>query len=125
MKTAQDPRHLRRIKTFKSLFARSFTDQGHFNDLSNKVEEKQEELDKIIKKSATEWPLEQINKTDIAILRLAVYELLYEPDTPTKVIIDEAIEIAKRYGSVSSGSFINGALASALKLTKRDIKPEK
>ena len=119
MKTAQDPRHLRRIKTFKSLFAKSFTPQEPFNQLAKKIEKKQEEIDEIIKKSATEWPLDQINKTDIAILRLAVYELLYKKDTPTKVIIDEAIEIAKKYGSKSSGSFVNGALASALKLTNR------
>ncbi|MBU1070865.1 transcription antitermination factor NusB [Patescibacteria group bacterium] len=120
MKTAQDPRHLRRIKTFKSLFAKSFTPQDHFNDLSKKIEKHQEEIDEIIKKSATEWPLDQINKIDIAILRLAIYELLYKKDTPTKVIIDEAIEIAKKYGSDNSGSFINGALAAALKLTNRD-----
>ncbi|MBU1256514.1 transcription antitermination factor NusB [Patescibacteria group bacterium] len=120
MKTAQDPRHLRRIKTFKSLFARNFTPQDHFNDLSKKIEKHQEEIDEIIKKSATEWPLDQITKIDIAILRLAVYELLYKKDTPTKVIIDEAIEIAKKYGSDNSGSFINGALAAALKLTNRD-----
>lgn len=125
MKTAQDPRHLRRIKTFKSLFAKSFTSQEHFNDLSKNVEDNQEEIDKIIEKSAPEWPLEQINKIDIAILRLAIYELLYQPDTPTKVIIDEAIEIAKKYGGESSGSFINGALASALKLTNREEKPNK
>lgn len=125
MKTAQDPRHLRRITTFKSLFARNFTPQDHFNELSQAVEENQEKIDEIITKSATEWPLDQINKTDLAILRLAVYELLFQKETPTKVIIDEAIEIAKKYGSDSSGSFINGALASALKLTNRDTKTDK
>jgi transcription antitermination protein NusB len=125
MKTAQDPRHLRRIKTFKSLFARNFTSQDHFNELSQAVEKNQEEIDKIITKSATEWPLDQINKTDLAILRLAIYELLFQKETPTKVIIDEAIEIAKKYGSDSSGSFINGALASALKFTNRDTKSDK
>jgi len=125
MKTAHDPRHLRRIKTFKSLFARNFTPQDHFNDLSQKVEKHQKRIDEIIKKSATEWPIEQINKTDIAILRLAVYELLYQKETPTKVIIDEAIEIAKKYGSDNSGSFINGALASALKFTSRDTKEDR
>jgi len=124
MKTAQDPRHLRRIKTFKSLFARSFTSQEHFNQLSQEVEKKQKEIDNIIKKSAPEWPLDQINKIDLAILRLAVYELLYQKDIPPKVIIDEAIEIAKRYGSSNSGSFINGALASALKLSGREIKSD-
>lgn len=120
MKTAQDPRHLRRIKTFKSLFAHSFLEQEPFNDLSRKVHENLSQIDPIIEKSAPEWPLVQINKTDLAILRLAVYELLFERDTPAKVIIDEAVEIAKHYGSENSGSFINGALASALALTERD-----
>ena len=122
MKTAQDPRHLRRIKTFKSLFARSFIEQGSFNDLSLKVHKKLSEIDPIIEESAPEWPLAQINKIDLAILRLAVYELLFELGTPAKVVIDEAVEIAKHYGSENSGSFINGALASALTLTKRDIE---
>lgn len=122
MKTAQDPRHLRRIKTFKSLFARSFIEQKPFNDLSQKVHQNLSQIDPIIEKSAPEWPLTQINKTDLAILRLAVYELLFERDTPAKVIIDEAVEIAKHYGSENSGSFINGALASALALTKRDAE---
>lgn len=122
MKTAQDPRHLRRIKTFKSLFARSFIEQKPFNDLSQKVHQNLSQIDPIIEKSAPEWPLTQINKTDLAILRLAVYELLFERDTPAKVIIDEAVEIAKHYGSENSGSFINGALASALALTERDAE---
>ena len=123
MKTAQDPRHLRRIKTFKSLFARSFIiEQDSFNDLSLKVHKKLSEIDTIIEESAPEWPLTQIHKIDLAILRLAVYELLFEPDTPAKVVIDEAVEIAKHYGSENSGSFINGALASALTLTKRDVE---
>jgi len=122
VKTAQDPRHLRRIKTFKSLFAHSFIEQELFNDLSKKVNEKCPQIDPIIEKSAPEWPLAQINKTDLAILRLAVYELLFEKETPAKVIIDEAVEIAKDYGSENSGSFINGALASALTLTGRDTE---
>lgn len=122
MKTAQDPRHLRRIKTFKSLFAHSFLEQELFNDFSKKVNQKYTEIDPIIEKSAPEWPLTQINKIDLAILRLAIYELLFEKDTPAKVIIDEAVEIAKHYGSENSGSFINGALASALNLTDRQTE---
>lgn len=122
MKTAQDPRHLRRIKTFKSLFAHSFLEQDPFNDFSQKIYKKLSQIDPIIEKSAPEWPLTQINRIDLAVLRLAIYEFLFKKDTPAKVIIDEAVEIAKRYGSENSGSFINGALASALTFTKRDIE---
>jgi transcription antitermination protein NusB len=121
VKTAEDPRHLRRIKAFKSLFAHTFTDQEHFNHLAEKTAAKTPELDDIINQAAPEWPISQINKIDLAILRLAIYELLYKLQTPPKVIIDEAVEIAKRYGGQSSSSFVNGALATALKLTKRDI----
>ena len=119
MKTAKDPRHLKRIKSFKSLFANSFLKQEHFNQLAKKTAKHLKEIDPIITKSAPEWPIEQINKIDLAILRLATYELLYQPQTPTKVIIDEAIEIGKRYGSKNSGSFINGALATVLKHVNR------
>ena len=120
MKTAKDPRHLKRIKAFKSLFATSFTAQDPFNTLSNNTIKHLEELDPIIKQCAPEWPIGQINKIDLAILRLAIYELIYRTKIPAKVIIDEAVEIAKRYGSQNSSSFVNGALATALKLTKRD-----
>lgn len=122
MKTAHDPRHLRRIKAVKALFANTFnTPAEKESKLAEKVIKEQEKIDKIIKVCAPEWPLSQINRLDLSVLRLAIWEMLHKKETPPKVIIDEAIEIGKRYGSVSSGSFINGVLASALKETKRDI----
>ena len=120
MKTAADPRHLNRIKAFKQIFARSFLDQVVDNDLATNTISHQDEIDEIIKKGAPEWPLSQINRVDLSVLRLAVYELLYKADVPTKVVLDEAVEIAKRYGGGSSSSFVNGALAAALKLTNRE-----
>ncbi|MBI2326408.1 transcription antitermination factor NusB, partial [Candidatus Collierbacteria bacterium] len=56
--------------------------------------------------------------------RLALYELIYKPEVPTKVVLDEAVEIAKRYGGASSSSFVNGALATALALTNRETTNE-
>ena len=82
----------------------------------------QEQIDEIIKQSAPEWPLSQINRVDLSVMRLAIYELLYKQDVPIKVVLDEAVEIAKRYGGQSSSSFVNGALATALKLTNRETK---
>lgn len=121
MKTAHDPRHIRRILAVKALFARSFhQEQETESELAVKVGKQIKKIDKIISECAPEWPLSQINRLDLCVLRLAVYELLNKQKTPPKVIIDEAIEIGKRYGSASSGSFINGVLASALKATKRD-----
>ena len=119
MKSASDPRHLKRIATFKSLFAGSFTDQPERPSRAEKINTHLQQIDEIIEKCAPEWPISQINRIDLAVLRQAVYELLFKPQTPTKVIIDEAVEIAKRYGGKTSSSFVNGALAAALQYTDR------
>lgn len=124
MKTAADPRHLNRIQAFKQIFSRSFLDQTVDNELAQNCLSHQDEIDEIIKKCAPEWPLSQINRVDLSVLRLAIYELLYKTDVPTKVILDEAVEIAKRYGGQNSSSFVNGALATALKFTNRETNHE-
>ncbi len=72
--------------------------------------EKQEELDEIIRKYSLHWSLERMFIIDRNILRMAIYELKYMEDIPPKVTINEAIEIAKRYGTKDSSSFINGIL---------------
>lgn len=69
-------------------------------------------LDQVISELAPEWPVNQISPIDRNILRLAVFELLHQPDTPIKVAINEAVELAKQYGSESSPRFINGVLGS-------------
>jgi len=71
-------------------------------------------LDKIIEKSAPEWPIEQITIVDRNILRLGLYELLFgdRQETPPKVAINEAIELAKTFGGESSGKFVNGVLGT-------------
>jgi len=118
VKSATDPRHRRRIRAFKSLFSYSFLEHKPNSVLAQRVIAHKNRIDKIITQSAPEWPLIQINRSDLAALRLAIYELIFKKKVPTKVIIDEAIEIAKRYGGSSSGSFVNGALAGALKITR-------
>lgn len=123
MKSATDPRHLKRIATFKSLFAGAFTDQPETPSRVVKINANLTQIDDIIQKCAPEWPLSQINRIDLAVLRQAVYELLFKTQTPTKVIIDEAVEIAKRYGGKTSSSFVNGALASAITQTNRTENP--
>lgn len=76
-------------------------------------------IDEIIKKYTPSWPLERLNLTDKNILRLAVYEMFFRPDIPEVVSIDEAIELAKIYGTDDSPSFINGVLDS---IYKKEIK---
>jgi transcription antitermination protein NusB len=70
----------------------------------------QEELDALIRQHSEHWRLERMAAVDRNLLRLSLYELLHQPTIPAKVVINEAVELAKRYGSEESGSFINGIL---------------
>ncbi len=67
-------------------------------------------LDKQLREVAQNWSLERMAPVDLSILRVCTYELLYQPEIPTRVAINEAIEIAKRYGTKESPSFVNGLL---------------
>jgi N utilization substance protein B len=78
--------------------------------LSGGVAENIVQIDELIKKYTKNWALDRINNIDRNILRIAVYEIIYCPDIPYKVSINEAIEIAKKYGTPESGKFINGVL---------------
>ncbi len=69
-----------------------------------------EEIDARIKKHLSHWPFERLKKVDLAILRMGTYCLLFQDDIPAQITIDEAIEIAKEYGSEDSYKFINGVL---------------
>lgn len=68
------------------------------------------EIDTRLEGALTRWDLKRLAVIDRCVLRIGVAELLFEPDVPTRVILDEAIEIAKRYGSSESGRFVNGVL---------------
>jgi len=109
MKNPQDPRHTKRQTLIKGLFKYEF----HKQTISKRTREiisKKDITDSLIEKAAPGFPIEKINKVDLAILRLAVFELIVEKKEPPKVIIDEAIELAKEYGGDTSPGFINGAL---------------
>jgi len=107
---AVDPRHQKRVKVMQKLFAQSFQDQDLVEDsLANKIFESQTKLDKIIQEFAPERPLKDINKVDLAILRLIVFESMNKK-TPKKVLINEAVELAKEFGSDGSPKLVNGVL---------------
>ena len=89
------------LATSSRLFAESIV---------NGVVESRSVIDKKISEVAKNWSLERMTPVDLSILRIGVYELLYRPEIPDPVVIDEAIEIAKRYGTKDSPSFINGLL---------------
>ena len=81
-------------------------------DAINGTEEHKEEINELIRKNLkADWTLERISKIDFSILKLAIYEIKYK-ELPFKVAINEALEIAKKYGETSSKNFVNGILAS-------------
>ncbi|OIO79075.1 MAG: transcription antitermination factor NusB [Candidatus Omnitrophica bacterium CG12_big_fil_rev_8_21_14_0_65_43_15] len=86
------------------------------------TQEKKDDIDKIISKYAENWTLQRMAVVDRNILRLAAYELLYCPDTPPKVCINEAVELAKKFADPDSGKFVNGILDGIHKETKKDAK---
>lgn len=77
--------------------------------------EHSDELNRLIRERAENWRLERMPSIDRNILRVALYEMLYQQEVPKVVIVDEAIELAKRFGSESSGRFVNGLLDGILK----------
>lgn len=85
-------------------------DMSYIKEVCHGVFEKVSELDNEIENSLKGWKMERISKTDLAILRLAIYEILYRTDIPAKVSINEAIELAKTFSEPSSASFVNGVL---------------
>lgn len=108
-------------------FAPNFDDGGFVKDLVMGVHDHIEEINKLIVKYATEWPLDQITTIDRNILRLGIYELLYSA-IPPRVAINEAIEVAKSFGGDASGKFVNGVLGALYndepEIQKRDNKEE-
>jgi N utilization substance protein B len=68
------------------------------------------EIDAVLQKASRNWRLERMARVDRNVLRLATYELKYEPEVPAKVVINEAIEVAKRFGAHESAAFVNGLL---------------
>jgi len=118
MKTVFDPRHKKREKLIKQLFGYSFRVKKKTAKDLKPIISRLKKIDQLISLYAPDWPVEKLNKIDLAILRLAIYELI-KAKNPKKVIIDEAIELAKQYGSTNSPKFVNGVLGAVLvKLTK-------
>jgi transcription antitermination factor NusB len=123
MKSAHDPRHRKRQRAVKELFANTYS-KHEAGELALSVLGKVEVLDRVISESAPQWPIDKLNRIDLAILRLATYELT-ETETPPKVIIDEAVELAKEFGGENSPSFVNGVLGNILVKVGKEESHEK
>lgn len=127
MITPLDPRHLKRQTIVQQLFEweqqqkipeRKFMLRDNAEETSKNVINRINQIDKIIEAALVKWTKDKVNNVDLAILRLAIFELNFEKKQPVKVIIDEAIELAKEFGGESSAHFVNGILANVSKNVK-------
>lgn len=94
---------------------------AYFKELVEGVASHLEELDVFIVRYSEHWRLERMTIVDRNLLRLAIYELVYQPKIPPKVVINEAVEMAKRYGSEGSGGFVNGILDQVRMSVGREV----
>ena len=106
-------------------FWRHFQEKGsppaYLKELVAGVDSHLEELDAFIVRYSEHWRLSRMTIVDRNLLRLAIYELLYQPQIPPKVVINEAVEMAKRYGSEASGGFVNGILDQVRMSVGREV----
>ncbi len=112
-----DPRKI--LKYNLKVFANKVEDISFLEQLIFGVIENREKIDDKIKKYAPEWPIEKLALVERIILEIGLFELLYTDDTPHAVIINEAVEIGKKYGDENSNKFINGVLSTASKKIKK------
>lgn len=131
MKSKSDPRHNARKLALTSVFCWIFSEQNSDENLalsrdlletdnadleltkqlSEGVRTHKKEIDELIQKHAPDWPIDKIAKVDLVILRVAIYEIVFGK-LPSKVAIDEAVELAKEFGNETSSKFVNGVLGS-------------
>ncbi len=100
----------RALDLFFSHFGGSIKTKDFARSLVSGVLDHKDEIDRLIREAAENWKISRMAKVDLTILRMASYEMLFCPDIPINVTMDEAIEIGKRYGSGESATFINGVL---------------
>ncbi len=140
MRNKSDPRHAARKLSMASIFCWLFSETDEEackllsrdlleesevdTDLTNTIIEgvktNNDDINRIIETCAPEWPLDKISKVDLVILRIAIYELKYHKQTPQKVAIDEAVELAKEFGNDTSPKFVNGVLGTVVSYLEKE-----
>jgi N utilization substance protein B len=106
-------------------YQETIDDKEFITNLVQGVAQREQELDDIIRPVAPEWPIEQIARIDRGILRIGVYELTFDSSVPPKVVINEAVELAKAFGGENSSKFVNGVLGTVLRNKEEtDHKPK-
>ena len=91
-------------------------DSDYIEERCQAVREKLPEIDKLIDDNTEGWNTTRMGKVELTVLRLGVYEMSFDDDIPPRVAIDEAVELAKKYGQENSGGFVNAILAKIMKL---------
>lgn len=99
---------------FEQLENASSEDLKYIQEKSEKIIEKIPEIDELLNEKTKGWKTTRMNKVDLCILRLAVYEMKWDDDVPVGVAIDEAVELAKSYSGEGAPSFVNGVLAKMI-----------
>ncbi|MCW2763655.1 MAG: nitrogen utilization protein [Marmoricola sp.] len=103
-------------------YAEMVDDVEFIHELVRGVLARVPELDAVLQPIAPEWPIDQIARMDRLVLRIGLYELLYTSDVPPKVVINEAVELAKAFGGENSSKFINGVLGTVLRMRTGDTE---
>lgn len=98
------------VEDFIDSYGESNYDKDYFLEIINGVLNSLKEIDELIDTNANDWSIDRIAKMDLPILRVAIYEIKHREDIPVGVSINEAVELAKKYGSNDSPKFINGLL---------------
>lgn len=99
-------------------------DTSFIEQLVKGVNEEQAKLDELLQPLAPEWPIDQIARMDRVVLRIGAYELTHDNGVPPKVVINEAVELAKAFGSTNSSKFINGVLGTLLRRQNGEPDPQ-
>jgi N utilization substance protein B len=113
-------------------YAEMVDDRAFVEELVAGVDAKKAELDLLLQPIAPDWPIDQIARMDRIVLRMGAYELIHNADVPPKVVINEAVELAKAFGGENSSKFVNGVLGTLLRqreegealTAKKDTKPK-
>ncbi len=111
----------RNIERYKA----TVDDTKFVEDLVLGVDKYEKQLDEELQPVAPDWPIDQIARMDRVVLRIGLYELKYAKGVPPKVVINEAVELAKSFGSENSSKFVNGVLGTVLRQTEGDGAGEK
>ncbi len=119
-KEDQEPQEL--LTEILDEFAPKLTERGFAYDTLNGVIKNHKKILDIIQEYAPQWPVDKIAGIDRAILEIGVYEIVYQEEIPPVVAINEAIEIAKRFGDTNSPKFVNGVLSSVMKAHHKNEK---